>query len=181
MKKIIDVLTIGFALFAMLFGAGNLIFPPYLGWQCGSNWFWSFLCFILVDVGLSIAAIFVIAGNNKGGEGVLSKLGIRTGKILLFLITVFLGPLLAVPRTAATTFEMGVLPLIPEANSWVFAFAFFTLVILLCLWQKKVVDIGRWFCLCRHGTPDKAFSRFPGIGRMVCSCEGAQLRGHTLM
>ena len=39
--------------------------------------------------------------------------------------------------------------------------------------------IGRWFCLCRHGTPDKAFSRFPGIGRMVCSCEGAQLRGHT--
>ena len=110
----------------MLFGAGNLIFPPYLGWQCGSNWFWSFLCFILVDVGLSIAAIFVIAGNNKGGEGVLSKLGIRTGKILLFLITVFLGPLLAVPRAAATTFEMGVLPLIPEANSWVFAFAFFT-------------------------------------------------------
>ena len=145
MKKIIDVLTIEFALFAMLFGAGNLIFPPYLGWQCGSNWFWSFLCFILVDVGLSIAAIFVIAGNNKGGEGVLSKLGIRTGKILLFLITVFLGPLLAVPRTAATTFEMGVLPLIPEANSWVFAFAFFTLVILLCLWQKKVVDIRRVF------------------------------------
>lgn len=26
-----DILVIGLALFAMFFGAGNLIFPPYLG------------------------------------------------------------------------------------------------------------------------------------------------------
>lgn len=45
--------------------------------------------------------------------------------------------------------------------------------------HKQSHPLGRWFCLCRHGTPDKAFSRFPGIGRMVCSYEGAQLRGHT--
>nr|WP_330361174.1 branched-chain amino acid transport system II carrier protein [Clostridioides difficile] len=33
-----DVIVIGFALFAMFFGAGNLIFPPYLGVLSGSSW-----------------------------------------------------------------------------------------------------------------------------------------------
>ncbi|WP_337593956.1 branched-chain amino acid transport system II carrier protein, partial [Vescimonas sp.] len=26
-----DVIVVGFALFSMFFGAGNVIFPPYLG------------------------------------------------------------------------------------------------------------------------------------------------------
>ncbi|MTL68306.1 hypothetical protein GMA83_13495, partial [Turicibacter sanguinis] len=30
-KQFKDALVIGFALFAMFFGAGNLIFPPFLG------------------------------------------------------------------------------------------------------------------------------------------------------
>ena len=33
-----DVVIVGFALFAMFFGAGNLIFPPYLGLVSGSSW-----------------------------------------------------------------------------------------------------------------------------------------------
>ena len=32
-----DVFIIGFALFAMFFGAGNLIFPPYLGMTAGDQ------------------------------------------------------------------------------------------------------------------------------------------------
>ena len=35
----------GFALFAMFFGAGNLIFPPYLGKEGGQDWVLGFLCF----------------------------------------------------------------------------------------------------------------------------------------
>ncbi|MEG1966015.1 MAG: branched-chain amino acid transport system II carrier protein, partial [Oscillospiraceae bacterium] len=32
-----DIFVLGFALFAMFFGAGNLIFPPYLGFGSASN------------------------------------------------------------------------------------------------------------------------------------------------
>ena len=39
----------GFALFAMFFGAGNLIFPPYLGKEGGQDWVLGFLCFFLVE------------------------------------------------------------------------------------------------------------------------------------
>lgn len=35
--KLKDVLTMGFALFAMFFGAGNVIFPPFLGMQTSPN------------------------------------------------------------------------------------------------------------------------------------------------
>ena len=36
--KFTDVLFVGLAFFASYFGAGNLIFPPMLGLQSGSNW-----------------------------------------------------------------------------------------------------------------------------------------------
>ena len=48
MKK--DTLITGLALFAMFFGAGNLIFPPFLGMESGTDWVIGFLCFILIDV-----------------------------------------------------------------------------------------------------------------------------------
>ena len=43
MNKNKDILIIGFALFSMFFGAGNLIFPPYIGLTSGDNWLISFL------------------------------------------------------------------------------------------------------------------------------------------
>ena len=39
MKKINkDIIIVGFALFAMFFGAGNLLFPPFLGLITGKSW-----------------------------------------------------------------------------------------------------------------------------------------------
>ena len=59
--KTADSLTIGFALFAMFFGAGNLIFPPFLGWESGGSWLIGFLCFIFIDIGMSLFAMIAIA------------------------------------------------------------------------------------------------------------------------
>lgn len=33
-----DIIVVGFALFSMFFGAGNVIFPPYLGMESGPQW-----------------------------------------------------------------------------------------------------------------------------------------------
>ena len=40
-KKALDVVVVGFALFSMFFGAGNLLFPPYLGLVSGTNWIYT--------------------------------------------------------------------------------------------------------------------------------------------
>ena len=48
-----DSIVVGFSLFAMFFGAGNLIFPPTLGQLSGDLWAWGLVGFLLVDAVLS--------------------------------------------------------------------------------------------------------------------------------
>lgn len=141
LKKSTDVIVIGFALFAMFFGAGNLIFPPYLGIISGSSWVTGFTGFLLADVGLALLAI--LAAAKCGGEvnKILNRAGNNLAVILGSAIMICLGPLLAIPRTSATTFEMGVQPLISGFSPVLFSIIFFALVLLLTIRPSKVVDI----------------------------------------
>lgn len=100
------IIIMGLALFATQFGAGNLIFPPFLGRDTGSSWFVGFIGFFLMDVGLAVAAIIATVSNKKGGvDGVMGKIGRIPGKAMVTAIIICLGPLIAIPRTAATTYE----------------------------------------------------------------------------
>lgn len=137
-----DIAVIGLALFAMFFGAGNLIFPPYLGTNAGSEWFSGFLCFFVADVGLALVAILsMIKSGDVSIQGITGKLGSAPSVVINTLIVLCIGPFLAIPRTAATTFEMGVLPLFPFINSWVFGLIFFGLVLLFTIRPSGVVDV----------------------------------------
>lgn len=137
-----DIAVIGLALFAMFFGAGNLIFPPYLGTNAGSEWFLGFMCFFIADVGLALVAILsMIKSGDVSIQGVTKKLGPVPSAIINTLIVLCIGPFLAIPRTAATTFEMGVMPIFPAINSWVFGAIFFGLVLLFTVKPSGVVDV----------------------------------------
>lgn len=139
--KTADSLTIGFALFAMFFGAGNLIFPPFLGWESGGTWFAGFLCFIFIDIGMSLLAMIVISRSEKGAEGLTGKLGNKLSFVLLALNCLCIGPFVAIPRTASITYEVGIIPNFGEVNSWLCTGIFFGISFLLSVRQSKVVDI----------------------------------------
>ena len=139
--KTSDSLTIGFALFAMFFGAGNLIFPPFLGWEAGKSWFAGFLCFIFIDIGMSLLAMIVIAKSEKGAEELTGRLGSKLSFVLLALNCLCIGPFVAIPRTASITYEVGVVPNFGEVNSWLCTGIFFGISFLLSVRQSKVVDI----------------------------------------
>lgn len=136
-----DVLVVGFAMFATFFGAGNMIFPPYLGHQSGSGWWIGFLCFILADAGLAIMTVLVMIR----GDGTIWYSFKRLGKWPMYLVVVttmtIVGPALCIPRTCATTYEMGVVPFFPNFSPWVFGIAFFAVVYVLILHRSRVVDI----------------------------------------
>ena len=137
-----DFLVIGMALFSMFFGAGNLIFPPLLGQQTGESWMMGFLFFFIFDVGLALVAILALV--NKGEysmDGVTGVMGKVPGAIINCITVLCIGPLLAIPRTAATTFEIGIVPLFPNFSSWIFSAIFFALVLLLTIRPSGVVDI----------------------------------------
>ena len=116
-----DIIITGFALFAMFFGAGNLIFPPFLGLVSGNNWLVGFTGFILADVGLSLLAILAIAQCDGDINKIFARSGKKLSVILASAIMICIGPLLAIPRTAATTFEMGIQPIFTGFNSIIFS------------------------------------------------------------
>ena len=49
-----DIIVVGFALFSMFFGAGNVIFPPYLGMESGPQWLAGFSAYFIADIGLAL-------------------------------------------------------------------------------------------------------------------------------
>lgn len=140
MSKNKDILIIGFALFSMFFGAGNLIFPPFIGVTAGSNWLISFLGFVLADVGIILLSINAVARAGSF-QNVVGKAGKSFGIGLEVIMMLCLGPILVIPRTAATTFEMSMMPLFENFNPIVFSIVFFALTFILTIRPTKVMDI----------------------------------------
>ncbi len=135
-----DIFIIGFALFSMFFGAGNVIFPPYLGMGAGPSWVTGFLCYYLADIGLALLALFSMF-RKGGADPIISPIGKLPSTLLLCAIVLCIGPMLAIPRTAATTFEMSVAPLTSSINTVVFSMLFFILVFAFTVRETSVVDI----------------------------------------
>ena len=144
-KKLTDIIICGFALFAIFFGAGNLIFPPYLGVISGSNWGIANIAFLLSDPLLPILGVIVTA--LLGGQA--TDLGKRVSKhfsIIIGAISIILiGPLFAVPRTGATTHEIFVQSFLPIAPQWITSLIFFGLTLYIAIHSHTVIDaIGKY-------------------------------------
>ena len=137
-----DVIVFGFALFAMFFGAGNLIFPPYLGIITGPEWLTGFAGFTFADAGLALLAVMATAKYDGDIIALFRRAGGKLAIVLGCADILCIGPFLAIPRTGATTYEMGIMPLlgntIPIA---VFAAIFFIITYVLTIKPSKVVDI----------------------------------------
>lgn len=143
-KRKNDVVWVGLALFAMFFGAGNLIFPPYMGFLSGSVWTVALMGFLITGIGMPLMGI--IASARAGGtvEHLAGRLGPRFARVLSIVVILAIGPLLAIPRTAATTFEMGVRPNLPWVSPAIASLVFFLITLFFALNQSTVVDkIGK--------------------------------------
>ena len=129
-KPLKDSFIIGFALFSMFFGAGNVIFPPYLGLESGPHWLLGFISYYIADIGLALLAMFAILRQGSP-EKVTSRIGKVPSVLLMCAIVLCIGPMLAIPRTAATTFETSVTPLVSGVSPVLFSVLFFLLILLL--------------------------------------------------
>ena len=135
-----DFIVVGFALFAVFFGAGNLIFPPYLGLESGTKWFPALAAFVVADAGLSILTVLAIVRLGTDHD-LLGRLPKKAGNLCMDIVMAIVGPILCIPRTCATTFEMGAHVLFPNLSSWIFGLLFFAVVAVLTIRPGKVVDI----------------------------------------
>lgn len=139
-KTLVDSLVIGAALFAMFFGAGNMIFPPYLGFKAGTQWLSGFLGYYIADIGLAIVAI--LAQIKTGGyKGIFAPLGNVARTVIMLSIVLCIGPLISIPRTAATTFELSVQPVVDSVSLPIFCVLFFAVVLVMSINKSAVVDV----------------------------------------
>ncbi len=144
-KKANDVLWVGFALFAMFFGAGNLIFPPFMGLQGGAHWGFALAGFLITGIGMPLLGIMAAARAGGTVEHLAGRVSPWFAKVFSIVIILAIGPLLAIPRTAATTFEMGVRPNLPAVSPVISSIVFFALTLFFALNRSTVVEkIGKF-------------------------------------
>ena len=148
MYKNKDVMLTGFALFAMLFGAGNLIFPPILGYELGSNWKTAIFAFILTGVGMPLLGLIASAIAGKDFNNFSGKVSPIFTKIFITALVLAIGPLLAIPRTAATAYELTFYNANFIENKEILKIAYIGLYFIIALFfslkSSKVIDrIGK--------------------------------------
>ena len=142
MYKTKDVLLTGFALFAMLFGAGNLIFPPMLGYETNSSWVPTMLAFTITGVGFPFLGILSVSIVGNGIKDFANRVSPTFSKIFAIISILAIGPMLAIPRTGATAYEITFLYNGMESSiyKYIYLICYFGIVILFSLRANKVIE-----------------------------------------
>ena len=138
-----NTFIIGFMLFAIFFGAGNLIFPPTLGLNSGPEFWRTLSGFVITGVGLPLLGIVVSAFYHNGYKTALARIHPWFAVIFLMAIYLTIGPFFAIPRTGATSYEMAVLPFIGEAGRTsllAFTVVYYAVTLWLSLNPSKMVE-----------------------------------------
>ena len=151
-------LLVGLTLFSMFFGAGNLIFPPFLGVQAGGSTWTAMTGFAMSAIGFPVLGVVAVA--RAGG---LDALAGRVHPVFAFVFTLLIylsiGPCLAIPRTASTSFEMAVAPFVTQTAlgssgglkmaQVLYSAGFFLTALLLALKPDKLSDrLGKILTPC---------------------------------
>ena len=138
------MLTVSFMLFSLFFGAGNLIFPPFLGQNAGEATMSAMIGFLATAVVLPVLGVVVVA-RFDGLDRLAGKAGYRFSRVFTVLIYLSIGPGLGIPRAASVPFEMAVAPYLPQdanAMAWMvgYSFVFFAIALWLCMNPGKLVN-----------------------------------------
>ena len=142
MYKTKDVLLTGFALFAMLFGAGNLIFPPMLGYETNSSWVPTMLAFTITGVGFPFLGILSVSIVGNGIKDFANRVSPMFSTIFAIISILAIGPMLAIPRTGATAYEITFLHngMNNTIYKYIYLICYFGIVILFSLRASKVIE-----------------------------------------
>ena len=143
MNKTKETLVVGFALFSLFFGAGNLLLPSLLGYNAGSNWIWVTIGFMVTAV---VIPIFGIMAHAKL-QGTMYDFGKKVSPTFSFiycLLVYAISIAIPSPRTASATHEIAIHPFFgtsPLLTSCIY----FALVLVFVLNRSKILNlIGKY-------------------------------------
>lgn len=140
-----QVILVGVMLFSLFFGAGNLIFPPFLGQEAGPNTFIAMIGFAISAIVFPILGILVVS-RTQGLEKLASRVNSKFSFVFTILIYLSIGPLLGIPRAGSLPYEMVLAPFASEnlishnVALFLFTSVFFGLSFWLAMKPSKLID-----------------------------------------
>lgn len=137
-------ILMGVTLFSMFFGAGNLIFPPFLAYRAGAATWPAMAGFCISAIGFPVLGVVAVA-KAGGLQNLSGRVNGWFAQIFVLLAYLSIGPGLAIPRTSVTSFEMAVLPFAGEdaplkLYQMIYSVVFFTVAVLVALKPEKLSD-----------------------------------------
>lgn len=145
-----ESLVISSMLFGLFFGAGNIIIPIQMGNLAGSQWLWATMGFLVTAVGLPLLAVTSM-GLSQTPD--LFHMAQRVSRPYAYLLVTVLyltiGPLIAIPRLATVSFEVGFASMDSIASNKIvlllYSLCFYAYAYYLACRPKGIVNtIGRW-------------------------------------
>lgn len=134
-----ELLVTSFALFSLFFGAGNLLLPPLLGYNAGSNWFWVAVGFMITAVVIPIIGILAHAKL----QGTMYDFGKKVSPVFSYvycIIVYIISVAIPSPRTASATHEIAIHPVF-ETSPLLTSSIYFVMVLVFVLNRSKILNL----------------------------------------
>lgn len=137
--------VVGIMLFALFFGAGNLIFPAQLGQNAGTNIWPAVIGFLITGVGLPFLGILAMGfSGSRNLQELAGRIHPLYGIIFTSLLYLTIGPFFAAPRTGAVAYDIGIAPFVgggsEQVGLFIFTMLFFAVTLWLSLNPAKIVE-----------------------------------------
>lgn len=142
-------ISIGLMLFALFFGAGNLIFPASLGQNAGTHFTEAITGFLFTGVGLPLLGVIAIGySGSKDLQELAGRVHPAYGVFFTVLLYLTIGPFFAIPRTGTVSYEIGIKPFLGEAAGSMELYIFLAIFFIISWWfsispNKLVGRIGK--------------------------------------
>jgi LIVCS family branched-chain amino acid:cation transporter len=140
------IITNGLALFAMFFGAGNIIYPLELGALAGNHALYVLTAFLISGIGLPFLGLFATCLYHGDYWNFFSRLGKIPAFMLITFLIITIGPFIATPRTETVAYHT-LYPYLPNGlnHSYIFSLIYCAFIFVLSYRHTKVIDlIGRF-------------------------------------
>lgn len=141
MKNRLHFLSLGLAIFTMIFGAGNIIFPVILGRDTGNMIYFSMIGFLVTAVLVPILGLISTILYEGDFKKILNSFGKIPSAILIFIIMFFLiGPFGAATRCLIISYS-SVKYYMPYVPVWAYVLLISFFIFFVTYRENKVVDI----------------------------------------
>lgn len=138
-----NILFLGFMLFSLFFGAGNLIFPPFLGMESGDYFIPAVIGFILTAVLMPFLAVLSVSLSDNGLLAIGQRVHPVFGFVFAVIIYLSIGALYGIPRASSVAYELGfvqVFQVESHLSLFLFTVVFFEITYFLSVDPKKMID-----------------------------------------